>query len=249
MQKVSFYAICLALLFTDCNHKKEHDKVIVKPETARKDTLSATLKNDTCALERKLIESGLVNIATIVPEIKVDVRYSTNKNFMQRDLYGELTRVYLQKDVAEKLKRAQELLRKKDSTLTLLVFDGVRPKSIQKMMWEEFDMPAWKKGKFLSNPAYGSLHNFGAAVDISIADKNGIELDMGTPYDDTARLAYPELESHFLATKQLSAQQVKNRQLLRQVMYGAGFFGIQTEWWHFNSCTRDAAKQKYKLIE
>jgi D-alanyl-D-alanine dipeptidase len=72
---------------------------------------------------------------------------------------------------------------------------------------------------------------------------------MGTPYDDTAALAYPELEAKFLANGSLTKEQVKNRQLLRRIMYGSGFFGIQTEWWHFNSCTRDSARAWYKLVD
>ncbi|HLP10818.1 MAG TPA: M15 family metallopeptidase, partial [Flavobacteriales bacterium] len=105
------------------------------------------------------------------------------------------------------------------------------------------------KIKFLSNPAFGSVHNYGAAVDLSICTKKGEELDMGTPYDDTASLAYPILESRFLQRGELTKEQLKNRQLLRSVMYKSGFFGIQTEWWHFNAMTRDVAAAKFKRIE
>lgn len=204
---------------------------------------------DTSELEKKIVAAGLVNIETVVPGIFVDLRYSTDKNFMGRDLYGTLERVYVQPDVALKVKKAQELLKSIDSSLSILIFDGVRPLSIQKQMWDEVQLPTWKKGKFLSNPAYGSIHNYGAAVDISLCTVSGEELDMGTPYDDTATLAYPSLEPQFLASGKLSKEQVNNRQLLRKIMYSSGFFGIQTEWWHFNACTRDAAKAKYKIVE
>lgn len=249
MQKLVFYTICLLLVFTDCSQEKGNDLVIPKSKSVSSKTIEIKNKpTDTCELELNLIQNGLVNIETEIHGICIDVRYSGTQNFMKRDMYGNLNKVYLQKEVCDKLGKAQMLLKKHDSTLSLLVFDGVRPLHIQEQMWNEFKIPAWKKGKFLSNPAYGSLHNFGAAVDLTICDVQGKELDMGTPYDDTARLAYPELENYFLSNKMLTRQQVKNRQLLRNVMYGAGFFGIQTEWWHFNSCTRDMARQRYKCI-
>jgi D-alanyl-D-alanine dipeptidase len=204
---------------------------------------------DTCELEKKLIANGLVNITSVIPDIKIDLRYSTPKNFMKMDLYGDLERVYILPNVAQKLKLAQQALKKTDSTLSLLVFDCVRPLSVQKAMWDTVKMPVYKKIKFLSNPAFGSLHNYGAAVDISICTVSGKELDMGTPYDDTAALAYPTLEPKFLASGELTKKQFNNRQLLRKVMYKAGFFGIQTEWWHFNSCNREYAKATYKMID
>lgn len=204
---------------------------------------------DTSELEKNIRAAGLVNIQEEIPGILIDLRYSSVHNFMGRDLYGNLERVYVHPDVARKIKKAQALLQKEDSSLSLLVFDGVRPLSIQKKMWDEVKLPGWKKGKFLSNPAYGSLHNYGAAVDVSISTVSGQELDMGTPYDDTASLAYPIMESQFLAQGKLTKEQVKNRQLLRKIMYVSGFFGIQTEWWHFNSCTRDSARAWYKLVE
>lgn len=212
------------------------------PPTAHTQAPSA----DSSELEKKIVALGLVNITTSVPGIHIDLRYSTPDNFMGRDLYGDLERIYVQPDVALKLAKAQALLHQRDSTLSLLVFDGVRPLSIQRKMWDEVDLPAWKKGKFLSNPAYGSIHNYGAAVDVSICTLDGHELDMGTPYDDTATLAYPVMEAAFLAKNKLTPKQVHNRQLLRSIMYGAGFFGIQTEWWHFNACTREMAKKNTK---
>ena len=116
-------------------------------------------------------------------------------------------------------------------------------------MWDKLDMPASEKGKFVSNPALGSLHNFGAAVDLTIADSTGKPLDMGAGYDDPSLIAYPSQESYFLSTGELSEEQVGNRRLLRKVMGMAGFYNIQTEWWHFNSCNRDRAKEIYTIVE
>lgn len=246
--RISFFL--LAILLFSCGEERTIDpyKVIQTKKTTDTATLSVN-EPDTCELEKKLLESGLVELKSIIHDAFIDVRYSSDKNFMKKDLYGELEKIYVHPVLAEKLKKANKILHEKNPELFILVYDGVRPKSVQQKMWDEFKMPAWKKGKFLSNPSYGSLHNYGMAVDITLCDSNGIELDMGTPYDDTARLAYPELEGFFLANGELKHEQQKNRQLLRKIMYGSGFFGIQTEWWHFNACTRDFAKANYKLIE
>ena len=210
------------------------------------DTVATTILSE---LEQLLIDSGLVNIRELDSTIIVDLRYSTENNFLGKDVYGDLNNCYLQPDVAEKLLHAQQLLKKEFPQYNLLVFDGVRPRSIQWKMWEMLDMPEKEKIKYVSNPEFGSLHNFGAAVDVSISDENGNELDMGTPFDFFGELAYPVKEQQLLKKGELSSLQIENRKLLRRVMYGSDFFNIQTEWWHFNSCYRKEAITKYKLIE
>ena len=72
---------------------------------------------------------------------------------------------------------------------------------------------------------------------------------MGTPYDYIGQLGFPRFEKEFLAKGELTQEQVNNRLLLRKVMTDAGFRQLQTEWWHYNSCPRVIAKEKYKLIE
>ncbi len=246
-----FMPIFVLLLLSSCSEtqseENEEKQLVV-------DTLSETVPVpvpivDTCELERRLIAAGLVAIEMVDPTILVDLKYSRDDNFMKEDVYGDLTRLYLQPDVAKKLAKAQQLLKKHDSTLTLLVYDGVRPRSIQQMLWDKVDLPITEKGKFVSNPKNGSLHNYGAAVDITIARISGEAIDMGANYDDTAMAAYPANEARFLKEGILTQEHIDNRKLLRKVMQGAGFFGIQTEWWHFNSCTRAQAKEWYTIIE
>lgn len=200
-------------------------------------------------IEKELIGSGLVNVHDLDTTIKVELRYSTPDNFIGIDVYGDFDQCYLQKDVAEKLINAQSYLRKKYPYYSLIVYDAVRPLHIQRKMWDTLVLPPGQKIKYLSNPDNGSLHNYGAAVDLSITDENGIPLDMGTPFDYFGEKAHPVKEKELLASGELSMRQVLNRELLRQVMYEAGFFGIQTEWWHFNSCRREEAAQKYKIVE
>jgi len=246
-----FIYIILGFLLTSCGSEEKKSDTRIIPIDFDKVffVYFETLQLDTCELEKHLVRSGLVDIQKAIPGILIDLRYSDTNNFMHTDVYGDLERIYLQPDVAEKLRIAQEYLQELDSTLTLLVFDGVRPRSVQQIMWDTVDIPINERGKFVSNPKNGSLHNYGAAVDITIAKLNGEELDMGTPYDDASPLSYPTMESAYLEKGELTKEQIANRKLLRAALSKGGFWNIQTEWWHFNSCNREQAKGKYEIIE
>jgi len=200
-------------------------------------------------LEQVLIDHGLVDIQSIDSTLLIDVRYSTTNNFMNEDVYGDLEKVYLQKKIAEDLKKCNSYLKTIDSTLVLLAYDGVRPRSVQQKMWDVLDLPIHEKTKFVSNPKNGSIHNFGCAIDLTIAKLNGDTLDMGAGYDDIRKIAYPRHEGRFLKSGELTKQQVENRKLLRKVMKHGGFYNIQTEWWHFNRYNRTKAKSLYKIID
>ena len=227
---------------------KTNNSIVISPVSIDTVKTQEDFVPEVSLLEKHLIDYGLVDIQEIEPTLKINLKYSTTDNFVGIDLYGGLEKVFLQPEVAQKLKFAQELLQKIDSNLFLLVFDGVRPLHIQQLMWDTLKMPIHEKTKFLSNPKNKSIHNYGAAIDLSIITKNGIPLDMGTPYDYIGELAYPRKEAELLKNGKLSQKQVENRQMLRKTMKKAGFSGITTEWWHFNSCSRNVAKEKYKLV-
>ncbi|MBU2508520.1 MAG: M15 family metallopeptidase, partial [Bacteroidetes bacterium] len=105
---------------------------------------------------------------------------------------------------------------------SIKIFDGYRPLSVQKIMWEVFP-----DDRYVANPATGSMHNRGAAVDITLIDSLETDLDMGTEYDDFTKKAHYECS-------ELSAEVKANRKLLRDVMIKFGFEPIETEWWHFD---------------
>lgn len=192
----------------------------------------------------------LINVQLLDSTIKVELRYATINNFMKKIMYDSITELYLQKDVALKLSKAQTYLKKLFPNYSLLVYDGVRPLSVQQKMWEALDsIPIAERGKFLSNPKNGSIHNYGAAVDLTICDENGTPLDMGAAYDEIGKIAYPSLEQEFLQKGLLTKQHIENRKLLRKVMSQAGFYNIPSEWWHFNSCSREEAKKRYELVK
>lgn len=223
-------------------------EAVVKEKPRAKTRKISSVVSDSLSLETYLRNFGLVDIQEIVPEIKVDLKYSTTDNFVGIDMYGDLDKAFSHPDLAQKLKKAYSFLQEEDSTLTLLVFDCVRPVFVQQKMWDTLVMPIREKTKFLSNPKNRSIHNYGAAVDISISSKIGEELDMGTPFDFIGKLAHPREEQRLLKEGKLTEKQIENRVLLRKVMKKAVFFNIQTEWWHWNSCSRNTAKSKYKLV-
>jgi D-alanyl-D-alanine dipeptidase len=226
--------------------------ILVKRDSVKADSVKVVVKDsvipEISPIEKQLIEMGLVDVQRLDSGIVVELRYSTTNNFIGLDMYGDFDKCYLQKDVAEKVVLAQKALRKKYPFYSLVIYDAVRPLHIQQQMWDTLDLPPGQKTKYLSNPGNGSLHNYGAAVDLSIIDDNGIPLDMGTPFDFFGEKAHPVKEKELLESGVLSQRQVLNRQLLRGVMREAGFFGIQTEWWHFNSCTRAVAAEKYEIV-
>lgn len=212
---------------------------------------SKNYKKEISNLEKKMIKAGLVDIQSVDPTLYVDVKYATTDNFMKKVLYDGYDKVYLQPEVAERLSKAQKALQKIDSTLTLLVFDGTRPRSVQQNMWDALDsIPFNDRIKFVSNPANGSLHNYGCAVDLTIINKYSKGwLDMGADYDDLRKIAYPKYEAKFLASGELTQLQLENRKLLRKVMKAGGFWVIDTEWWHFNAFSRSKAKELFEIVE
>jgi D-alanyl-D-alanine dipeptidase len=222
----------------------DQKKNVEKTKNESKDS-SLVIKNSDSL---KLVK-GLVDIKEIDPSIRVDLKYATSDNFMHKVLYSNLKRALLQKDVALRLAKVQEKLKSIHPNYSLLVYDAARPVSVQQKMWNALDtIPVKERSKFVSNPANRSIHNFGAAIDLTIVDGNGKPLDMGAGYDDIRKIAYPSLESKFLASGELTQKQIDNRKLLRSVMSSEGFRNIPTEWWHFNACSRDEAKRIYKVL-
>ena len=197
-----------------------------------------------------MIDQGLTDVQTLDPSILVDLKYSTTDNFIGKDVYGELTRAYLQPKVARQLAQANRFLKEQRPELRLLVYDAARPRKAQWNLWNALPQYTERQRRtYVADPREGSIHNYGCAIDLTIATADGTPLDMGTKYDFFGELAYPKAEARLLAAGKLSRQQIANRQLLRKVMRQAGFLPIDYEWWHFNALSRIRAKQTYKLIE
>jgi zinc D-Ala-D-Ala dipeptidase len=229
-------------------HVSTKKKISEKPVTISKKTTSSTSFS---TIEASFQKRGLVNIRTLDPNLMVDLKYSTKDNFFGEDVYGDLKEAYLQTVAANALAKANKELMKKYPTLRLLVYDAARPLSIQRILWSKLDsIPPKKRKDFVADPAEGSIHNFGCAVDLTLYNISTKKtLDMGTSYDFFGYLAYPRLEKEFFEKGKLSAQHLKNRAILRKTMQNSGFQPISSEWWHFNFYDRENAKRKFKILE
>lgn len=242
------FKLLFILLLSSCAISCSHSPTNVE-KGQKESQQKAELEVETCSLEDSIISNGLVNIQDIDPSIRVNLRYSSLNNFLRKDIYGCLNKAYFQKETAEKLARAQEHLTEIDSNLFLLIWDGVRPRSIQWQMWEALEMPFNEKVRYVSNPKNGSIHNYGCAVDLTICESDGKLLDMGTDFDHFGPAANTNREYMLLTDSVLTYQQFDNRKLLRKVMKAAGFSSITSEWWHFNAMSRSEAKKNYSIIE
>ena len=179
--------------------------------------------------------------------ITVDLRYAGTNNILGRNIYGSYDRLLLHEIAAAKLAAAASLLAERRPGLKLLVFDGLRPNRVQRMFWAL--VRGTDQERYVADPEIGSVHGFGLAVDLSLADAAGAELDMGTPFDDLTPLAEPRLEPHHLASGALTQAQVENRLVLRGVMEQAGFITLPIEWWHFDAVPAEEARARFRLVE
>ncbi|GAB4517434.1 MAG: hypothetical protein Tsb0020_36000 [Haliangiales bacterium] len=202
---------------------------------------------DGAALKKKLAaHPGLVDAGALIPELQVDLRYAGEDNFLGRSVYGDLDACFLQKDAAEMLARAQALLIKSRPDWRLRMLDCARPRWVQRAMWKL--VVGTPQQSYVANPARGSIHNFGCAVDLTVATRAGEPLDMGTAYDFFGPAARPDRELALLARGELSAEQLANRLALREVMLRAGFRLLVSEWWHFDCASHRETRKRYRPI-
>jgi D-alanyl-D-alanine dipeptidase len=168
----------------------------------------------------EMSDERLVNIEALIPGIRLDIRYATANNFTKRPLYP-VARCNLRKQVAERLAKVQQELQAQG--LGLKVFDCYRPLSIQKQLWALLP-----DERYVIDPRKGSRHNRGAAVDVTLVDAKGNELEMPTAYDDFSERAHRDY-------RLLPPSALRNRELLERIMTRHGFQGLATEWWHFDA--------------
>ena len=230
--------------------KSDQEEFSKNQRTALEPIATAAEDSSLPELEQTLLAQGLVDIQTVDPDIRVELKYSTEDNFFGKDVYGDHVRCYLQPEVAEMVKKAQGLLQMDYPNLTLLIYDGVRPLSVQQTLWDSLDKPDSIKPLYVADPKIGGLHNFGVAVDLTVFDPRADSvLDMGTGYDYFGYPAYPDREEQMLAEGKITQEHIANRKILRKIMTDAGFTGIGSEWWHFNAFSRKEAGEKFKLVE
>jgi zinc D-Ala-D-Ala dipeptidase len=221
----------LATLLSACAESPSRYPVPILPvsklEQLRADALRAMPPEET----GEFLDADLVEVVTLDPSLKLDVRYAGSDNFLRVPVYPE-ARVFLQCPAAEAVARINRALRAQG--YGLLLFDGYRPWYVTWMFWEATPN---EQRDFVANPTTGSRHNRGCAIDLSMYDlKTGLEVSMPSGYDEFSERAHPDYAGG-------TAEQRAARDLLRKAMEAEGFTVNDDEWWHYDY--RDW--QKYRI--
>jgi D-alanyl-D-alanine dipeptidase len=198
----------------------EHENLVLKQQVQQRE-----------AAYRAEVFNNLVDVQALDPDILVDLRYADENNFMNRQVYPDKSRALLRRETAIKLIKANEIF-KKDG-YTIKIWDAYRPLSVQRIMWEHSPLPG-----YIAHPDTGSKHNRGAAVDMTLVDEEGRELEMPTGFDDFSEKAARDYANH-------SSKVRENIDYMTRVMVSCGFRGIRTEWWHFE----DLDANNYPLLD
>lgn len=220
MKKILF----LCLLFTGCvqNNKAPDTTSSEVIDTASTKQLEPEVEQEEPQPKVRVVDydtSQWVDISFMDSSIVVDMKYATTDNFVNEKMY-DCGRCFLRPAVAEAIQEIHIELQSKG--LGLKVYDCFRPRPIQWKLWEKVPDP-----RFVSDPKKGSMHNRGAAVDLTLVNLKGEELDMGTKFDYFGKEAYPSYTN-------LPDTVLNNRKLLSEIMLSNGFKAISTEWWHYS---------------
>lgn len=224
---------------------------------------AATSPND---FARKMQEYGLVDIQSLDDEILIDLKYSSTDNFVGVDMYGELNEAYLEAEFASKVVRAQKILKQRHPQYALLIYDAARPISVQRAMRRIVEGTPFEG--FVADGTRGGRHNYGVAVDLTIATLDGTPLDMGAGFDDFTDAAsvkgtpdnsdpttrtvevYRKYINSLCDQGLISRVAAENRILLIEVMHAAGLYPYRREWWHFEEIISiTATREKYQLLD
>lgn len=212
------------LIFTFCKNQPKTQEVIQSLPIIQLSTKKApkpiVFDYDTIAwTDISLMDSTII----------LDLKYATTDNFVKEKMY-DCGRCFLRPEVATLILQAQQQLQARGLSLKLL--DCYRPKPIQEKLWAKVP-----NANYVTPPWKGSMHNRGAAIDLTIVDKNGVELDMGTPYDFFGKAAHHTFTGH-------PSNVQANRKLLKDLMESLNLRPIRTEWWHYSY-----QKKSYEISE
>lgn len=190
---------------------------------------------------------GMTNILEVDSTLFVDLIYARPDNVFGRAVSSDSGACYLRIETARRLRTAHDELKRRAPDLRLLVYDGLRPRSVQMDMWSS--VRGTKLQKYVASPRSGSMHNYGVAVDLTLCDSRGSPLDLGSQFDDLSPLSEPRQEDRLLREGKLSSEAVARRRLLRSVMRLAGFHPIGIEWWHFEDSDRRTVRRTLPIVE
>ena len=229
---------------------------------------TATAQHSASFFDAKMSEYNLVDITTLEggEDILVELKYSTEDNFVGEDMYGELNRAYLEASFAKRVVQAHLYLKNIHPEYRLLIYDAARPISVQRYMRSVVEGTEFES--FVADGSKGGRHNYGVAVDLTIATADGTPLDMGAPFDDFSDIAavkgtpdnsdpttrtlaiYRAYAEEQVRKGTLTKEAANNRLLLIEVMASANLVPYRREWWHFEELrSMSETRTKYKLLD
>ncbi len=228
--------------------------------------LSAAVHQSPDNFDAMMREYNLVDIRELNSDILIDLKYSTTDNFVGVDMYGELETAYLEREFAKRVVRAQYILKQRHPEYTLLIYDAARPISVQRAMRKAVEGTEFED--FVADGTRGGRHNYGVAVDLTIATLDGKPLDMGAGFDDFTEAAsvkgtadnsdpstrtlevYRDYINNLAKRGIISYEAAANRIMLVEVMHEAGLYPYRREWWHYEEIILiTATRSKYKLLD
>ncbi|AKA36039.1 M15 family metallopeptidase [Flagellimonas lutaonensis] len=216
-----FSLFVMLVLLSSCRQQVEKKPTETRPpEVAEKDT-KGSVGQEVQKLKsfEGLADTTFVRLADFSDDFVYDIRYATENNFLKAKVY-DCAECYTRVKTAKALIKANKEFISKGYRIKF--FDCYRPNSVQYKMWQLVPNP-----QYVANPVKGSIHNKGGAVDITLVDMQGNELDMGTDFDFFGKKAHHEFT-------ELPDEVLQNRKLLKETMEKHGFWAIRTEWWHYN---------------
>lgn len=209
---------------------------------------------------------NMVDITTLDSSILVELKYSTTDNFVGVDMYGDLERAYLEREFAQKVVLAQSILKREHPNLTLLIYDAARPISAQRAMRRCVEGSALES--FVADGTRGGRHNYGVAVDLTIATEDGTPLDMGAEFDEFSEASsvkgtpdtsdkssrtidvYRKYITELARREVITYEAARNRILLVEVMCEADLYPYRKEWWHYEDIMpMSSVRSKYRLLD
>lgn len=213
----------LALFINTCKGNENFNS----NDSIKKESIVENISKDKMMEKTALDDTTFVNLKDYSQDFVYDMKYATEDNFLKAKVY-DCAECYLRLKTVKALVEANNSFMKQGYKIKL--FDCYRPLEIQKRMWKIVSNP-----KYVADPAKGSIHNRGGAVDITLVDSEGNELNMGTPFDHfgiEASHSYLKLDQNV----------IKNRRILKETMQKFNFKIFESEWWHYNLNNASADK-------
>jgi D-alanyl-D-alanine dipeptidase len=228
--RILLFVLLIFLLACRSSSEPNDEKAVevVNPTTST-DSLPSLTKVEVKIPNIDYDSTQWTDIQILDGSISLDLRYATPFNFVKEKMYN-CGRCFLRKEVASQIARIHKELQ--EEGLGLKMFDCYRPRPIQWKLWEKVPDP-----RYVADPRKGSMHNRGSAVDLTLVDEKGNELDMGTAFDFFGPEAYHNYTGHPTAI-------LENRKKLKGIMEKHGFRPTSTEWWHYSY-----RRKSYKLAD